>query len=1050
MYKKLGQMNLPQNEREILEFWKKNDIKKKCLEMNKGGKEFVFYEGPPTANGQPHAGHMLTRSLKDVFTRYKAMKGFFVPRKGGWDTHGLPVELSVEKEIGISGKQEIEKYGVEKFIQKCKENVWTYADLWKEFSNRIAYNVNMEDDYYVTYKDEYIESCWWALKELANKGLLYKGHKIQPSCPHCGTALSSHELAQGYKERNDLTVVAKFKSVDFNNTYFLAWTTTPWTLPSNIALCVNAKEDYVLLSSNNENYILAKALVPSFFKEGEFKIVAEFKGKDLEFKKYIPLFDFASDEAKQNGYYVTCDDYVTLTDGTGIVHIAPAYGEDDNKVGKKYNLPFLQMTNQFGKFADCCGKYAGGDCFELNEQIAADLRGEGKIFKQAKHVHEYPHCWRCGSPLIYFARDSWFIKTTGVKDALIKNNQGVNWLPETVKNGRMGNWLEGAIDWGISRDRYWGTPLPVWKCECGHYHVVGSREELKKLAGLDHDIELHKPYIDEVKIKCEKCGKMMKREPEVIDCWFDSGAMPFAQFHYPFENKDLFEKRFPADFISEGIDQCRGWFYTLQILGTALFGTSPYKTCIANGLVVDEKGLKLSKSLGNYTPPMDLLEDAGADAVRWAFYTQGQPWNNLGMTPGIAKETYKNFFGSLYNTYAFYMLYADIDKFNPYETGKQFGLTPLAFEKQNVMDKWIKLKLKETAKIVDKELSEFHSTEASRKIQEFVDNLSNWYVRRCRERFWVGEMNQDKFEAFLTLHFVLVNLAKILAPFCPFIAEEIYQNIERPFNDNAKESVHLCSWPEFNDVLDDEKLLSDMDLVYSYTELGRSARTGANLKIRQPLAKLYLTDAQNQTTLDENLVQILKDELNVKQVVQNSNLDEFVSYSLKPQLKTLGPKYGKQLGEIRQFFAEANTDEIVKTVRSGKEFVAHLAGGDVVLTEDDLLISIEQKEGFVSSTENHLAVIFDAHLTDELLEEGFIRELISKIQALRKNTNFNVVDRIVLTAKADEKTQRVIENNKALIFDGCLCTGVKFGETGAVCDNVSANGFECAFSIEKQ
>lgn len=1045
MYKKVGQLNLPKSEQEILEFWQKNNIKQKTLNKNKGNKEFVFYEGPPTANGQPHAGHMLTRSLKDVFTRYKSMQGFYVPRKGGWDTHGLPVELAVEKEIGISGKQEIEKYGVEKFIEKCKNNVWTYADLWKQFSTRIGYNINMEDDFYVTYSDDYIESCWWAIKELDKKGLLYKGYKIQPSCPHCGTALSSHEVAQGYKDKKDLTVVAKFKSTAMDNTYFLAWTTTPWTLPSNIALCVNAKEDYVKVKQNGEFFILAKELVTAHFKE-DYEIVENFKGKDLEFQKYVPLFPFANEKQKSEGYYITCDSYVTLTDGTGIVHIAPAYGEDDSKVGKKYNLPFIQFTNQFGKFTSNCEKYAGQSCFEMNEIIATDLREQGKIFSQAKHTHSYPHCWRCGSPLFYFARDSWFVKTSAIKDDLVKNNQTVNWLPDTIKNGRMGNWLENVIDWGISRDRYWGTPLPVWKCECGHYHVVGSKEELKKLSGLTKDVELHKPYIDEVTLKCEKCGKTMKREPEVIDCWFDSGAMPFAQFHYPFENADLFEKRFPANLISEGVDQCRGWFYTLQILGTALFGKSPYKTCIANGLVVDEKGLKLSKSLGNYTPPMELLEDAGADAVRWGFYSQGAPWNNLAMTPGIAKETYKNFFGSLYNTYAFYVLYANIDNYDP---SKDYGFKNLNL---SVMDKWILSELNKLIKYVSKELDQFHCTESSRAIQKFVDKLSNWYIRRCRERFWVGEMNKDKVAAFKTLHTVLNTLAKVIAPFTPFISEEIYQNISRPFdlaeNENS-ESVHLCAYPTADENKIDEKLSDDMQLVYSYCELGRSARTLSGLKIRQPLGTLYLTDAQNQTTLSDDLVEILKNELNVKNVVQNSKLDEFVSYSLKPQLKTLGPKYGALLGEIRNFFASCNTSEIVKCVRSGQTYKTVLGGREVEFNEADLLISIEQKEGFVSATENHLATIFDATLTQDLIEEGIVREFISKVQALRKSSSFDVVDRISIFVEGNDENANMLLKHKNTICEGTLCTNLSRGNNGSFSDELALDNFNVKFYISK-
>lgn len=1041
MYKKVGELNLPKTEEAVLKFWKENDVKQKCLNANKNGKMFSFYEGPPTANGEPHAGHVLTRTLKDCFTRAKAQSGYYVPRKGGWDTHGLPVEISVEKEIGISGKEQIEEYGIENFINKCKENVWKYADLWKNFSNRVGYFVNMEDDYYVTYHDDYIESVWWSLKELDKKGLLYKGYKILPSCPHCGTSLSSHELAQGYKDRTDLTCVAKFKSVDEENTYFLAWTTTPWTLPSNIALCVNANEDYVKLSANGENYILAKALVNAHFKEGEFEIVSEFKGKDLEFKKYEPLFSFASPTQKENGYYVTCDDYVTLTDGTGIVHIAPAYGEDDSNVGRKYNLPFLQFTNKYGTFTENCGKYAGLNCFDTNAQIAQDLREEGKLFKQAKHSHNYPHCWRCGSPLIYFARESWFVKVTAIKDQLIKNNQSVNWIPETIKDGRMGNWLENAIDWGISRDRYWGTPLPVWKCECGHYHVVGSKAELKELAHITGDIELHKPYVDEVEIKCPTCGKMMKREPEVIDCWYDSGSMPFAQFHYPFENKEEFEKRFPAEFISEGVDQCRGWFYTLQVLGTALFGKSPYKNVIANGLVVDEKGNKLSKSLGNYTPPMDLINDVGADAVRWTFYTEGQPYANLGMTPAIARESYKTYFGSLWNTYAFFTLYADIDNFDP-------STINIRDCKLNVMDEWILSEYNKLEKYVKAELDQFHCTEPARAMQKFVDDLSNWYVRRSRKRFWVGGFNEDKQAAYATLWYVLTNYAMLSAPFTPFISEEIYQNLYRPFFKDAPVSIHLTVKEE-NNASVNEQLNKDMELTYAYTELGRSARNLSNLKIRQPLAKLYLTDAQNQTMLGEDFVNILKEELNVKEVVQNANLDEFVNYSLKPQLKTLGPKYGSSLGAIRAFLETCNAGEVVSTVRSGKPFVVTLNDKEIELNESDLLISVNQKEGYASATENGLAVIFDTHLTEELINEGIMREFISKVQALRKSSKLEVVDRIHIEISGNEKVKNIILNYSDLISADVLALSIKQGTNGTFSEECDLNGEMLTVKITK-
>lgn len=1022
MYNKVNELNLPREEEKILEFWEEHDIKKKCLNLNKDGKIFSFFEGPPTANGQPHAGHVLTRSLKDVFTRYKSMKGFFVPRKGGWDTHGLPVEIAVEKEIGISGKKAIEEYGVEKFIDACKKDVWKYVDLWKTFSNRIGYNINMEDDYYVTYHDDYIESVWWSLKELDKKELLYKGYKVQPSCPKCGTSLSSHEVAQGYKERKDTTVVAKFKSLDFDNTYFLAWTTTPWTLPSNIALCVNPNESYVKLECGGVNYILAEALVDTHFKDKEYSIVEKFVGKDLEYKKYEPLFDFLTDMEKAKGYFVTCDNYVTLTDGTGIVHIAPGYGEDDANVGRKYNLPFIQLANKYGKFEKNCGKYAGLDVFETNEQIAEDLKAESKIFKIQKHIHEYPHCWRCKSPLMYFARDGWFVKTTAIKEQLINNNQGINWIPDTVKNGRMGGWLENVIDWGISRDRYWGTPLPVWKCECGEYHVVGSKAELRELGGLKGDIELHKPYVDNVKIKCPKCGKMMTRESEVIDAWYDSGSMPFAQFHYPFENKEVFEKRFPADYIGEGQDQCRGWFYTLQVLGAGLFGKAPFKNCLVNGLVVDENGVKLSKSLGNYRPPMEIIGEAGADAVRWSFYSSNQPWNNQVMTVNSAKDTVKKYFGTLWNTYAFFVLYADIDKFDP----SKYDIKDC---KLSVMDKWIICELNKLIKNVSAQLDAFHVTEASRLMQDFIDKLSNWYVRCGRERYWGSDFSEDKKSAYVTLWTVLVNYAKLSAPFTPFMSETIYQNLVVPFFKNAEESVHLTSYPEAEDALIDEKLSEDMTLVYAYTELGRCARNSANIKNRQPLGAIYLTDTAK-TSLSDELLAILKKELNVKTASQNEDLSQFVNYVLKPQLKTLGPKYGKLINQIREYLNSCDTNLVMADIKNAGVHKTNLGGEDVEFGESDLLVSVTQKDGYCSSVSDNLGVILDTKLTKELIDEGIVREFVSRVQNLRKASDFVVTDRIVINVKGDENLESVIMKYKENIKSDVLAIDINIGQNG--------------------
>ena len=1029
MYKKVGEINLAQNEKEVLKFWAENNVKNDCLNHNKGKKVFSFYEGPPTANGQPHAGHVLTRTLKDLFNRYYLMKGYEVPRKGGWDTHGLPVEISVEKEIGISGKQQIEEYGIEKFIQECKKDVWKYVDIWKEFSDRVGYFVNMDDDCYVTYKDDYIESVWWSIKELDKKGLLYKGYKVLPCCPSCGTALSSHEVAQGYKERNDLTLVAKFKSLEEENLYFLAWTTTPWTLPSNVALCVNPNEEYVKIycEQTNEKYILAKELVKAFFNEDEYTIECSYVGKELEHKKYVPLFNYASEQDKEKAYYVTCDTYVTLTDGTGIVHIAPAYGADDANVGMRYGLPFICMAGQDGIFKKEATDYAGRNVFEVNEQVAEDLKNQGKVFKAQRHKHEYPHCWRCKSPLMYFARDGWFVKTTAIKDELIKNNKQVNWYPESIKDGRMGNWLENVIDWNISRDRYWGTPLPVWTCSCGHHHTIGSKEELRTLGNLNKDIELHKPYVDDVVIKCDKCGKDMQRETYVIDCWYDSGSMPFAQFHYPFENKEEFERRFPADFISEGVDQCRGWFYTQLVLGTALFGKSPFKNVIANGLVVDEKGNKLSKSLGNYVPPMEIIDNVGADAVRWSFYTTTQPWNNQPMSVKNASESIRNYFGTLWNTYAFFVLYAEIDKFNPSE----YKLEDCEL---SVMDKWILSEYNILVKKVSEFIEGYHCTEAAREIQKFVDLLSNWYVRRCRKRFWAGGMTSDKQSAYVTLWNVLVGLAKLSAPFTPFVTEEIYQNLVVNFFSDAPKSVHLCSYPEADEKYIDEQLAKDMDLTYKFTELGRSARNLSNIKIRQPLSKLYITDASQKFDLSKDLIKEIKEELNVKEIIENEDLSQFVKYLIKPQLKTLGPKYGPLLGEIRKFFASCNANEIVKLVKNGGTYKTTLNGNEIELTENDILISVEQSSNYTSATLESLAVVLDTTLTKELIEEGMVREFVSKVQSLRKTSGFEVTDRITISVCGDEEILSIILQNKEQIKKDCLALDVTLTNTSEYSD----------------
>lgn len=1024
MYNKVDtNINYPENEAKVLKFWQENNIKEKVLKLNsESDKNFLFYEGPPTANGAPHAGHVLTRSLKDVYTRYYAMKGYFVPRKGGWDTHGLPVEISVEKQLGIEGKKGIEDYGIDKFVQHCKKDVWSCIDRWKEFSNAVGYSVNLEDDCYVTYYNDYIESVWWSLKEFDKKGLLYKGYKILPSCPSCGTALSSHEVDQGYKDRKDLTVVAKFKLCNEENTYVLAWTTTPWTLPSNVALCVNGEEDYALvLDKDGTKYILAKALVEKHFKEN-YEVLKTFKGETLVGKYYEPLFNYY-DNSKKDAFKIVSDGYVTLLDGTGVVHIAPAFGDDDSKVGKKYNLPFVQFVTPLGKFTEECKELAGKDVFAENENIALTLLKEGKVFSTQKVVHSYPHCWRCKTPLIYYARSGWFIKTTAFKDVMLKENNKINWIPETLKDGRMGNFLKNNIDWCLSRDRYWGTPLPVWECECGHHHTVGSKEELSNLTDCSKDIELHRPYIDNLTFNCPTCGKPMHRVNEVIDCWYDSGAMPFAQFHYPFENKDIFEKRFPADFIAEGKDQTRGWFYSLLAISCGLFGKAPFKTCISNGMILDEKGIKMSKSLGNYVDPMVYLRKYGADAIRFNFYSTTQPYNDAGFTEQALQEVQRTFLNTLYNTYAFYVLYADIDKFDP-------STVSLKDVKLNIMDKWILSKFTTMLDEVQKLLDNYDATTASRTIKEFCNSLSNWYIRRCRKRYWVSDFSDNKKAAYATLYYVLSNLSKVCAPFTPFIAEEIYQNIERPFFSDSKESVHLCSYPKCDYSYINKELEEQMDSAVTYCELGRSARTLSNIKIRQPLKTLYVTDATGKAKLNDELKEIIKDELNVKEVVYEDSLDEFVDYMLKPQLKTLGPKYGKILNNIKEFLLNVNAKEVLKQVKNGGVYKTLINGVDVELNEQDLLVSTIQQPGLISATSDHLAVVLDGKLTNDLIEEGIIRELISKIQSLRKEKDFFVADHIKITFANSNEYNEVFKKYESAIKNGSLADEIVYSDDG--------------------
>ncbi len=989
MYKPVDtSLNFVEREKEVLAFWKENEIFEKSVEKNKGHRSFNFYDGPPTANGKPHIGHILTRVMKDIIPRYKTMKGYYVRRKAGWDTHGLPVELEVEKQLGIDGKQEIEKYGIEPFIKKCKESVWKYKHEWEVMSDRIGYWADMKEPY-ITYDDRYIESVWWALKQMADKGLLYKGYKIVPYCPRCGTALSSHEVAQGYKDVEEKSVFVKFKVKGSDSTYFLAWTTTPWTLPSNVALCVNPAEDYAEIKVGGERYIMADALIGSLFKEDEYEKISVKKGKEYEYTEYEPLFDYDTG-AKEKAYYVTCDGYVTLTDGTGVVHIAPAFGEDDSNVGKRYGLPFVQMVDGRGRFVDAAYDLKGVFAKDADKLVIERLKAEGKLFKELMFTHSYPFCWRCDTPLLYYARSSWFIKVTAVKEQLLASNASVNWMPPTIGTGRMGNFLENVIDWGISRERYWGTPLPIWVCnKCGKVHVVGSREELRKLGGLDHDIELHRPYIDEVKWQCG-CGGEMVRTPEVLDCWFDSGSMPFAQWHYPFENKEVFEETFPADFISEAVDQTRGWFYTLLAVSTTLFGKSPFRNCIVLGHVNDKDGVKMSKHKGNVVDPFSVLDKQGADATRWYFYTSSAPWLPSRFSAENVSESQRKFMGTLWNTYAFFVLYAEIDKFNPAEHR-------LEDQRLTVMDKWVLSGLNTLIKVVDDGLNEYKITETARAIGAFVDDLSNWYVRRCRDRFWGSGMTKDKEAAYTTLYTVLSTLAKIIAPYVPFMAENMYQNLVVPFFKDAPESVHLCDFPVADEKMVDKFLEEGMKDVLAVVMLGRAARNLAGIKNRQPLRRLIYNGKKE---LSSALKALVEDELNVKDVQISSDSGKFISYELKPQLKTLGPKFGALLGKIRQILAE-HADEIVAAVRSAGTYTTEADGRKIELTEEDLLISVKSREGYSSESDGETTVALDTTLDDELIFEGAEREIISKIQTMRKEAGFDVTDHIEVGYRAE-------------------------------------------------
>lgn len=1007
MYKPVDtSLNFVEREKEVLAFWKENEIFEKSVEKNKGKESFNFYDGPPTANGKPHIGHILTRVMKDIIPRYKTMKGYYVRRKAGWDTHGLPVELEVEKQLGIDGKQEIEKYGIEPFIKKCKESVWKYKHEWEVMSDRIGYWADMKNPY-ITYDDNYIESVWWSLKQVADKGLLYKGYKIVPYCPRCGTALSSHEVAQGYKDVEEKSVFVKFAVKGREKTYFLAWTTTPWTLPSNVALCVNPAEDYTEIKVGDEVYIMADALVGSLFAEGEYEKLCVRKGKDYEYTEYEPLFDYDTG-AKEKAWYVTCDGYVTLTDGTGVVHIAPAFGEDDSNVGKRYGLPFVQMVDSRGRFVDAAYDLKGIFAKDADKLIIEKLKEEGKLFKELMFTHSYPFCWRCDTPLLYYARSSWFIKVTAVKEQLLASNASVNWMPPTIGTGRMGNFLENVIDWGISRERYWGTPLPIWVCnKCGKVHVVGSREELRKLGGLDHDIELHRPYIDEVKWKCE-CGGEMIRTPEVLDCWYDSGSMPFAQWHYPFENQDVFKETFPADFISEAVDQTRGWFYTLLVVSTTLFGKSPFRNCIVLGHVNDKDGIKMSKHKGNVVDPFSVLDKQGADATRWYFYTSSAPWLPSRFSAENVSESQRKFMGTLWNTYAFFVLYAEIDKFNPAEH-------KLSDQKLTVMDKWILSGLNTLIATVDNGLNEYKITETARAIGAYVDDLSNWYVRRSRERFWGSEMTPNKEAAYTTLYTVLSTLAKIIAPYVPFLAENMYRNLVTPFFPDAPESVHLCDFPVADDKMIDPALEEGMKDVLTVVMLGRAARNTAGIKNRQPLRRLIYNGKKE---LTDELKALVEDELNVKEVVISADSAKFISYELKPQLKTLGPKYGALLGKIRQLLAD-KADEIVAAVKSAGVYTADIDGKSVELTEGDLLISVKSREGFSSESDGETTVALDTVLDDELVFEGTEREIVSKIQTMRKEAGFEVTDHIEIGYRAEGLALEVFR--KAAFIKDVLC-----------------------------
>ena len=1039
MYKKVPTtLNFVEREKETLKFWKDNQIFEKSVQLRQGAPAYTFFDGPPTANGKPHIGHVLTRAMKDIIPRYKTMRGYDVLRKAGWDTHGLPVELEVEKELGLDGKEQIEQYGVIPFIQKCKESVWKYKGEWEVMSDRMGFWADM-DNPYITYDNDYIESEWWALKAIYEKGLLYKGHKIVPYCPRCGTALSSHEVAQGYKEVKETSATVRFRVPDEENTYFLAWTTTPWTLPSNVSLCVNPDVTYAYVRvDGKETLIMAKDLIETVLEGHDTEIVKEVLGKELEYKHYEPLFECTRKAAGgKDAFYVMVDDYVTTTDGTGIVHNAPAFGEDDYRVCKKYDLPFVQMVDSKGEM---CGGTPWDGVFvkKADPMVLKDLDERGLLFAAPRFEHSYPFCWRCDTPLIYYARSSWFIAMTKVKDRLIDYNRRINWIPETIKEGRMGNFLENVIDWGISRERYWGTPLPVWVCDkCGKIHVVGSRKELSELTGCDENVELHKPYVDPLTWKCE-CGGTMRREPVVIDCWFDSGSMPFAQWHYPFENKDKFERRYPANFISEAIDQTRGWFYTLSAIAACLFDSPAFLNCIVLGHVQDKEGRKMSKHIGNVVDPWVLLDNQGADAVRWYFYTSSMPWLPNRFSAEAVSESQRKYMGTFWNTYAFYILYADIDNFDPTRHKLvRDNLTP--------MDRWILSRLNTLIGHVEAYLDDLKMTEAGREMQDFMDDLSNWYVRRCRERYWGKDMTADKEAAYMTLYTVLKTMALISAPFTPFMSETMYQNMVRTVDKSAPESIHLCDWPKKDESFIDPELEANMAAVLDIVVLGRSARNAANIKNRQPVASMYVQGK----ALPDMYVSIIADELNVKEVRFVDDASSFISYRVKPQLKTLGPRYGKLLPKINQYLAgEGVGNAVVAAHNRGESYKFDIDGTEIFLAAEDVLVSTEENAGFVTVTEHDLSVVLDTNLTPELIEEGFVREIVSKVQTMRKEAGFEVTDHIVLSHHGNSLIEGIFARHGAEIAADTLADSIKPGASGYVKD-WEINGESVTLGVEK-